>query len=83
MKHFYAFLLTFDPLLVLALAQPSYNASGTSVPGDMSSTTPFSSNFQQPSPPLVNSAFRANYIQHKWYWKPFNLQFPHIHFHSR
>lgn len=67
MKNLCAFLFSFEPLLVLALAQSSYNASGMSVPAYVPSTAPFSSTFQQPSPPTINAAFRANYIQHKWY----------------
>ena len=29
-------------------------------------TTPFSSTFQQPPPPLIKAAFKANWNQHKW-----------------
>ncbi|KAI9791620.1 MAG: hypothetical protein M1816_003706 [Peltula sp. TS41687] len=67
MKNLLTLLFSSEPLLVLALAQKSYNASGVVItPNLSSSTTPFSSTFQQPSPPVINAAFRANYIQHKW-----------------
>lgn len=29
--------------------------------------TPFSSGFRQPDPPLIHTAFQANWNQHKWF----------------
>ena len=29
--------------------------------------TPFSSSFQQPNPPTLQSEFKASWKQHKWY----------------
>lgn len=53
------------PLCLVAAIATLSEASGCLLTPP--STTPFTSTFNQPAPPLVKPEFEANFIQHKWY----------------
>ena len=52
--------------LALVLSAFAWTSQVTMVAARLHSTTPFTSNFHQPSPPLVKGAFKAHWNQHKW-----------------
>lgn len=53
-------------LLFAIAGMISLSSAGASSQPSPASVELFSSTFQQPKPPLVESSFRTAFIQHKW-----------------
>lgn len=67
-------------LLALLFTSPRVTATKSSSCAPFSSSLiEYSFGFQEPSPPLVNDEYTANFIQHKWYNIDVHIRFFPVH----